>query len=70
MDHWFEQGAAAQDFTERYEHYTRVQEEFYQDVTTIKVGDFFELEATRSDISGFRPWLTPRFWDVQRAGNN
>jgi peptide/nickel transport system substrate-binding protein len=66
MDRWFELGAAAQEFGDRYEYYSKVQEEFYRDVTTIKIGDFFALEGTRNDITGFRPWLTARFWNVQR----
>ena len=33
----------------------------------VRIGDYFEMDAVRKEIRGYRPfYVTPRFWDVRR----
>lgn len=64
MDKLFERGAAATDFAERKQIYAQVQRLYYEDVNSIKLGDFHGLEAISSKVKGFRSWYTYRFWNV------
>ena len=45
----------------------KVQELYWQDVPFLRVGDYHELEAIRSNVKGYRTfYVTPRFWGVTK----
>ena len=52
---------------ERQEIWNKIQKLIWDDVAVIRVGDYFELEATRANVKGYRPfYVTPRFWNVRK----
>ena len=45
-----------------------VQGMVWDTVAEIRLGDFFEPEAIRSNVTGYRPfYVTPRFWNVSKT---
>lgn len=39
----------------------------WDDVAVLRIGDYFEPEATRKTLTGYRPfYVTPRFWNVSQ----
>ena len=55
-------------FEDRRVAWEDVQRRVWDDVVVIRIGDYFEPEATRSWIDGFRSfYTTPRFWNVTKA---
>ncbi|MBD3307482.1 hypothetical protein GF339_13720 [candidate division KSB3 bacterium] len=52
---------------ERQEVWRQIQKLVWEDVAIIRLGDYFELEATRANVQNYRPfYVTPRFWNVYR----
>jgi len=52
---------------ERQEVWNKIQQLIWDDVAVIRVGDYFELEATRANVKGYTPfYVTPRFWNVRK----
>jgi peptide/nickel transport system substrate-binding protein len=53
---------------ERRAAWEKIQKKIWDDVVVIRIGDYFEPEATRTTLSGYVPfYTTPRFWDVSKA---
>lgn len=68
MDKWFDRAARAMKEAERKEAFAQIQRIFHEDVAGVKVADFFNLEAIRSNVKGFAPWYNnTRFWSIWRA---
>jgi peptide/nickel transport system substrate-binding protein len=53
---------------ERQRLWSDVQRMMWDSVAVIRLGDFFEPEAVRSNVVGYQPfYVTPRFWNVAKA---
>ncbi|WOI57486.1 ABC transporter substrate-binding protein [Palleronia sp. LCG004] len=53
---------------ERQTAWEDIQQKIWDDVVVLRVGDYFEPEATRAGLTGYEPfYVTPRFWDVSKA---
>lgn len=48
--------------------WVKIQQMVWDDVAVIRVGDYFEPEAIRSGLKGYRPfYVIPRFWNVSKG---
>lgn len=48
--------------------WVKIQQMVWDDVSVIRVGDYFEPEAIRSSLKGYRPfYVIPRFWNVSKG---
>jgi peptide/nickel transport system substrate-binding protein len=55
--------------TERQPAWAAAQKLVWDDVAVLRIGDYFEPEATRRTLSGYQPfYVTPRFWNVTKKG--
>ena len=45
-----------------------MQKQAWDDVAVLRLGDYFEPEATRKTLVGYEPfYTTPRFWNVSQT---
>ncbi len=52
---------------ERQKIWQKIQKLVWDDVAVIRIGDYFELEATRANVVNYKPfYVTPRFWNVYK----
>ena len=52
---------------QRRKTWEKIQRLIWEDVYMIRAGDYFEIDAIRKSLSGYRPfYVTPRFWDVRK----
>ena len=51
----------------RKETYAKIQKRLYEYFGIIKLGDVGQIQASRSDIEGFRTFRFPRVYDIWRA---
>lgn len=55
------------DRTARAKLYEQIQDNLYNDIPMIKMGDLFGFDAYKDDLAGFEPfYTTPRLWNVWR----
>jgi len=48
--------------------WTKIQQLVWDDVSVVRIGDYFEPEAIRSSLRGYRPfYVIPRFWSVSKV---
>jgi ABC-type transport system substrate-binding protein len=68
MDQLLDQLNADLPLKERQALWAKVQQLVWDDVSVIRVGDYFEPEAIRSSLSGYRSfYVIPRFWNVSKV---
>jgi peptide/nickel transport system substrate-binding protein len=47
--------------------YEQIQDNLYNDIPMIKMGDLFGFDAYKDELAGFEPfYTTPRLWNVWR----
>lgn len=44
-----------------------IQRRMYDNVTSIKLGDFGIIQGTRANVENFKPYRSPRLWDIWLA---
>ena len=68
MNKLFEQVESTIDFKQRYQLVNDFQELLASDRPIYKIGDFYTLDAERSNVKGYKPysWL-PRLWNVWKT---
>ena len=47
-----------------FEVWERIEELWYQDLSTIKIGNFYDVNVARSEVRGIVPFEWPFFWNV------
>jgi peptide/nickel transport system substrate-binding protein len=53
---------------ERKKLWDQLQGMVWDTVAVVRLGDFFEPEAVRADVAGYKPfYVTPRFWNVAKT---
>jgi peptide/nickel transport system substrate-binding protein len=64
MDRYLEAMNASANPKDRKAAFDNVQRVFYEQVTSIKLGDYFSLRGWRSNVKGVRKYFMPVFWGV------
>ncbi len=68
MDRLLDQVNTDLPLKERQAVWAKIQQMVWEDVAVIRVGDYFEPEAIRSSLKGYRPfYVIPRFWNVSKV---
>jgi peptide/nickel transport system substrate-binding protein len=68
MDRLLDQVNTDLPFKERQAVWTKIQQMVWDDVAVIRIGDYFEPEAIRSSLKGYKPfYVIPRFWNVSKV---
>jgi peptide/nickel transport system substrate-binding protein len=65
---WLEAIARESDAKRRKAMWEKVQTIFYEDVGRIKFGDYFSLDAIRTDLKGYQSTPELHFWNVWLGG--
>ena len=55
---------ASANFKDRHAAFENVQRIFYEQVTSIKLGDYFSLRGWRSNVKNVQKFFLPVFWGV------
>lgn len=67
MDSLFARLARELDPAKRKAIYEEIQRLIYTDIPILRIGDYFGLDARRSDLVGYKSWyVIPRMWNVSR----
>jgi len=68
MDQLLDQLNTSLPLKERQAVWIKVQQLVWDDVAVIRIGDYFEPEATSTKLVGYRPfYVIPRFWNVSKT---
>ncbi|MDR7419842.1 MAG: ABC transporter substrate-binding protein [Armatimonadota bacterium] len=62
MDRYLDAMNASANFKDRKAAFDNVQRVFYEQVTSIKLGDYFSLRGWRSNVKGLQRYRVPVFW--------
>ncbi|MGQ0569485.1 MAG: ABC transporter substrate-binding protein [Armatimonadota bacterium] len=65
MDRYLDAMNASANFKDRYEAFQNVQRVFYEQVTSIKLGDYFSLRGWRSNVKDVQKHFIPVFWGTR-----
>lgn len=57
-------GASSSSVPARQKIYQKVQQRVWEDVPTLIIGKLDSLHASGAQMKGYRPYFTPRFWNV------
>jgi peptide/nickel transport system substrate-binding protein len=49
---------------EAFEVWERIEQLWYEDLSTIKIGNFYDVNVARADVQGLVPFEWPFFWNV------
>jgi peptide/nickel transport system substrate-binding protein len=68
MDRLLDQVNTDLPLKERQAVWAAIQQMVWDDVAIIRIGDYFEPEAIRTSLKGYRPYhVIPRFWNVSKV---
>jgi peptide/nickel transport system substrate-binding protein len=65
MDRYLDAMNATANFKDRYEAFQNVQRVFYEQVASIKLGDYFSLRGWRANVKDVQKYYVPVFWGTR-----